>query len=547
MPRTARNAAWLLAAVAISAWVYVTRDEPKSHAPEAPTVISNATDAVVEPLALPASESSDRASAAEVPAAPSPEAKPAVSPNAPIAAGTGRIYGRIVLPDGSPAAARKLQMKRVPGGPERSIFSNDAGRFDERGLRAGKWVLSTTLSGRDIAALGLPPETPLFELASARTVHLEANSEVEVELGRPPDNPIRVTGYVHVDPAEDIVLAWTRERKAGLFGATWKRVAPDGRYAIVLDAAGTYDVALIVGESLRMMRTVDVPDVREFVHNFELDRRGIHGRLRTPDGEPITGARVELTLRGGHRPFTPLSALSHVGKTDVSELFEFDYLDSARYALSICGGKSKRSGNASPIVVPDLLMTRGGEPIVLDLVAESGRPVFGRVVHESGEGARSVSVFVFDSNGDPINSLSPEFASREGGFLLPALGPGRHTLIGARGSQWTDPVVIDVPANGGLERVELRLRKAARLDVRADDLGDAWIDVRDANGNCLSGLLDKEIDDESLTDDQSGSTWSYFVPAGTYDLRAIDRVGVVASARVTARAGETQRVTLERR
>jgi hypothetical protein len=428
----------------------------------------------------------------------------------------------------------------------RPVVADDAGRFDERDLPTGKYSISTECSKDELALVGLPADTSIMETLLQRMLDVGPGADIEIELGTPPKNPIRVSGRVAAEPMpREIMMQWIPEGEDGMDRAKFKRVAQDGTYEVVLAEAGPYNVSMIVASSPRIERTVDVPSGSEFAQDFALAAGTLRGRLRTAAGEPVVRALVELTFRAGHRPVNFMSSIAYTRTTDGEGRFSFDRLDPARYALGIYGGATTAGEKTGALSVRDVVVPNQGASAELDLVAPIGHVIRGRVVDAAGGAVNYASVFVFDANGEPLDPITPAMSDKKGAFTLPPLAPGHYSLVGACGVRWTEPAALDV-----LEKntdIELHLRDAATLDVSAESLGESWIDVRDAQGNCLSAVLDRNLFNGTVTRASFRSTWRYLVPAGDLEVRAIDSTGaVVASSKVSAAAGGKQLVKLAR-
>ncbi len=546
----------VLAAAAALVFFLLRSSEDHASAPPAPSrAVAPPEDSVApaEPLDLTRNESLPRSNAIQTDEQPpTPDVAATVPAEAPAPAAattptTGRIFGLVLRPDGKPAASRRIRMIRTPGGPTKVAIANDEGRFDERELPPGRWSIFTACSKEELALLGLPADTIDMETMSQRILDLPAGAEVEIELGRPPANPIRVTGRVNCDPLPEarILMQWIPEGEDGFDRAVFKRAAKDGSYEVTLAEPGPYVVSMIVGSSPRVERLVDVPSGSEFAHDLEIASGRVRGRVLTASGEPVARAIVELTLRAGHRPVTFMSTIAFSKGTDREGRFSFDHLDAARYTIGAYGGVSPGGERVGAIAPRDIVVTDSSEPIELELVAPSGHAVRGRVVDPSGGPINSTHVFVFDASGNALNPIMAATSDKNGAFALPPLPPGHYSVVGASGARWSDFVSLDVTAQNA--DIELTLREAARLDVTAEDLGEAWIDVRDSAGRCLSALLDRNLFNGVVPRVSWQSTWRYYVPAGEYEVRAVDGTGaVIASTRVSAAAGESKRVTLAR-
>ncbi len=538
----------LVAALVI--WLFPPSGEhaqPTSPSSIAPSAIESPPDS----LELPHIEPNERASTAQTTeAAPPTEASKEPEGRAPIAAVEefGRIFGRVVRPDGAPAAERELHFLRFPKGPKHDVVAGAEGEFDERNLPVGKWYVSTQPSKKEMEQFGAPAKANEIEYASLRVVTLEPRGEVEIVLGVPPPNAIRVTGRVRADKPREVMLVWTPEGESAYARTKWTRASSESAYEVMLETPGRYAVGITGVGAANLRRSVEVPDTREFTFDIDLGKSGIVGRVHTAEGVPVARATVELTIRGAREPEPLFSRGSSRSMTDTDGRFAFELVDPGRYVVTAHGGKAKGAPMPAAVIARDIIVGPGNGAIELDLVAQTGDVLRGRVVRESQTPVGGVRVFVFDENGEPINPLLPVTTDKEGTFSTPPVAAGQYSLIGARGAEWTAPIRVFVRWDDPPKDTELVLGEAAMIEVRGMNLGQAWIDVRDADGNCLSAVFD--MTQQALEDAVTGSLerglWRYFVPAGTYDVRAVGSAGIVATGRVSATAGESRHVTLAR-
>lgn len=304
-------------------------------------------------------------------------------------------------------------------------------------------------------------------------------------------------------------------------------------------------MALTVGEGKRFERRVDVPRSAKFAHDFTLPRGGLRGRVRTKAGAPVAKAKVELTVCGGITLWSATTSISWWEVTDADGRFAFATLEPGLYAASVNSGSVEGAGPIAASCKRDVVVTESAQE-ELDIELAPGTVVRGTVRTTLDAPTNFAHVFVLDEHGEAVNPLNGATADKTGAFTLPALAPGRYTVVAARGDAWSEPVALELRPDVAAADIALVLRPAAKIEVEGAELEAAWIDVRDAAGNGFAGLVDRNTFSESMGRVRSTTSRSYFVPAGNYTIRALGRDGIVARARVSTVEGETVRIPLAR-
>lgn len=377
------------------------------------------------------------------------------------------------------------------------------------------------------------------------TVEVADGAEIEVELGKPAANPILVSGkLVGLTSPDTGILTWI---PVGILGQDRSRIGNvrGGSYTHLLDEAGTYVVIVIVPGRQRFERIVEVPRASTFACDFTLPRGELRGRVHTRDGTPVAKAKLEVTCRAGVAPVRAATSFSWSQTTDAEGRFTFAGIDDGVYAVAV------RDGNAGEFVPGarcerDVLVSGDAAADELDLVVDAGVVVRGTVSTNTRSATTFTNVFVLDEHGEALNPLNGATPDKDGRFTLPALAPGRYTVVAARGDSWSEPVALELRAGTAAPELGIVLMPAAKIEVEGVGLENAWIDVRDAAGNGFGALLDRNTFNGSFGRDCSTTNWSYFVPQGNYTIRALARDGIVASAHVATVAGETVRTRLAR-
>ncbi len=518
-----------LVVVALVVWWSLPNGSRDTHTTAlGPTVHDTSLDATGGPDEPALAAGSKRtATTAETAAKPAVESAPVVSvtptPAAETAVG-GRIFGHVFRPDGEAAAQRKVRMIRMTLGPEKYVVTDDAGSFDERNLGPGTWSLSTWPDDKEVQLLGKTGPDTLHGMTymAQSTVDLANGAEIELVLGKPPEHGVRVHGRMLDDGKPvDGYMTWLPQGKNAMDQQQLAPSSPTKGFDVLLNHSGRY-LLVAIQDEVRAEFVVDVPNNTDFAYDIVLPSGLLEGRVVTGDGTPVVAAHVDLVPRGAHNPRQPMADIQYSLRTDDNGKFRFRCLPRARFELGVHGGKfgPKDAGQpAGATAVRDIDLTSNELSSDLVVVVPSGSIAHG-VVHSVAKKVGSACVFVFTSEGEPVNPLD-SITVKEGKFETFALQPGTWFAIAANGFEWSPATRFVVPVKGDPDEIELRLAPVAKLTVDTSGMGPAWIDVRDANHCSISSLLDKHVFNREFNTDWSTSSFVYRLPAGNYDVAAI--------------------------
>lgn len=531
----------VLALVAASAWWLHSSSETPSSAPAVASP-ARADAEAAPPPAPPRSE--ERSTAAAQPTTP-PASAPAVTTAAPASASTATLRGRVVGPRGAPAASRAVHILRMPRGPRVMAKTDVEGRFEERGLAPGSYHVSTTPEQAELEALGLVWRSGGVEWLSQTCLVLEAGAEAEVELGAPPRDPIRVVGDVRGDGAAEALLQWVPAGDHGYDRARYVYAA-DGRYEALLRERGTYRLSVIVtGRSVRVDELLDVPAGAEWRHDVVLPRGEIVARVVAKDGAALENVAVTIVPQAGVAFIPHMSASGNTRKTDAAGLARFGPLRAGRWRVCAVPARSSSGPAYAPRYAQiELDLLRPTSEAVLEL--ELGVGLSGTIVADDGGELAGTSVFVFDELGEPLNPHAGTYAGKTGRFNLPALTPGRYSLLAANGDRWSSAATLEVGRDGEPVSIELHLRRASQLRVVATGLEPHALSICDESGREFAALLDRNLFSGSFARSWRPEAWNAFVPPGNYEARAVGLEGVVARGAAALLDDEAREIVLRR-
>jgi hypothetical protein len=487
------------------------------------------------------------ADAGAIPAAPRSEPQPAplTAPEPTVAAPLGRIFGRVLGPDGQPAVGRAVRILRTNGTGIETATTDADGGYDQRDLEATRYHVSTQPSDAELTELGLVSGFAGLEWLAQSSVLLAAGEEVQVDLGFPPERPIRVHGRVTGGDAEtSAVLQWVPEDEFGYNLASYTPTRADGTYEVILSRPGPYHISAIVSPgSIRVDSDVHVPDAGEFEHDIALPR----GRLSvsvTAGGVPIRGAVVDLMPRAGIPPIPGMSCSSFMKRTSDEGRVDVGFLRPGTWSVAVHDAKLS---DGTPLAAQHATVhiDDTGAPAELEFALYPGIALKGNVTAEDGTPLAGAIVLVFDAAGEPLNALQGPRSNKTGEFTLTGLAPGAYSLVAARGDRWSTAAPFTLHEGEPTPAITVAVAPTVRLVVDRSDLSEAaWIDVRDERGRLFSALLDWNLFSGHYGRHSSTVEVRYTLPAGNYTVRAVGANAVIATATVALAAGETRRVAL---
>jgi hypothetical protein len=545
--RAALLFALLAAGLTYGLWFAERRERGAAGLAPTPEIVAGE---LTSPATLAEAEARARATAAaDSPAIvtpPEPLPTPAAVPDVPAVAPLGRIFGRVLGPDGQPAVGRAVRVLRTNGkGVEKATTDAD-GVYDQRGLEATRYHVSTQPAEAELAALGLVSKLGGIEWLAQESVVLGPGQEVQVDLGYPPEHPIRVHGrLVGGDAETSAVLQWVPEDEFGYDLARYVPTRADGTYEGLLARPGPYHVAAIVSPgSIRVDGAVHVPDTSDFEHDIVLPRGRLVVTVTAEGGTPIRGAVVDLGPRAGIAPIPGMSSSSFIKRTSAEGRVEVGFLRAGTWNVAVHDAKL---ADGTPLAAEHRTVRLADSAAETEVVFElrPGSAVKGTVTGEDGAPFAGATVVVFDAAGEPLSPLQGARSNKAGEFTLTGLAHGDYALVAANGERWSLVQTFTLREGEPPPSPSLTLVSAARLVVDHSALGEpAWIDVRDERGRLFSALLDWNLFSGGHVRRASTIELRYDLPAGNYSVRAMGAGGVLTTWTVALVAGEPSRVSL---
>jgi len=479
---------------------------------------------------------------------PSPEPAPTVrgTPASPAVAPLGRIFGRVLGPDNQPAVGRPVRILRTNGQGIETAKTDADGVYDQRGLEATRYHVSTQPTAEELTALGLVSKLGGLEWIAQASVPLAADEEVQVDLGFPPERPIRVHGRLLGGGAEtSATLQWVPEDEHGYDLARYSTTRADGTYELLLARPGPYHLAAIIHPgSIRVDGAVHVPDARELEHDVLLPNGRLVETVTMEGGGPVLGAIVDLVPRAGIAPIPGMSSSSFVRRTSAEGQVEVTFLRAGTWSVAVHDAKQT---DGAPLAAQHATVQIDDTGTATELAFELhlGVALKGGVTAEDGTPLAGANLVVFDAAGEPLSPLQGARSNKAGEFTLSGLAYGDYAIVAARGDRWSPVQSFSLREGEPLPALALAVAPAARLVVDRSGLAEpAWIDVRDEQGRLFSALLDWNLFSGGYGRSASTFEARYHVPAGNYSVRAMGARSMVATASVALTAGEPRRVTL---
>jgi hypothetical protein len=488
---------------------------------------------------------------------------------------SGVIRGRVVRADGVPLRRARVQLASAD-----NLFTpyvvptDDDGRYEVRGLRAGFYVLSAAALGSQPVARGQrrPRERgELITLAAGATL-----DGVDLTLARASSISGRVVDEFG-DPVananvrvEQIVSTKGRSVLASVGGMASRPTDDYGRYRIFGLQPGRYVVGAVVGEAVPGWPTADLPGYARTYYPatpvpaesqalevpagddlFNVDialvrgRSGrISGTVYDAAGAPLDGAvMLSASRRSGAIALAPLRC-----RTTREGAFEFPNLAPGEYVLQ--AAKSARDVSSEGEFAHAFVTLDGNDVAGVVLRMRPGSSIAGRIVVDSGDvPSPSFDQFEFSpimADADLV-SLADNAPARadiheDGTFEMQGVYGPRRLLLAAAPDGWMleavrvngrdatdEPLVFGTPEQS-LQHVEIVITS------RHTELAGTVVD--DHNRPFADALVIALPTDRALwypssrfiaraKPDMSGAFVVSSLPPGNYYVAALDRSGDV--------------------
>jgi len=453
----------------------------------------------------------------------------------------GAISGEVYNAGGE-RSANCLIILQMPTLAERRFTNTDAdGEFLERGLTPGTWQVQAfpgiaSLQSESGEALD---QATLLAALKMTAVELEDEAEEHVVLGAPPEDPVRVHGLVTLDrePIESSIISFVPAGGGGLEMLKIEPIGDDGRYSLQLDEPGEYLVTIQTTGTPGRQNSIEfrrrIPKGEAFELHFELPLGRVSGRVVGPDGDPVAGARMTITLQGGMVFGTVFGGQYTEAATDADGEYEIAYLRPGSYSVgaggSPLGGFLGTTGELGrqirTIDVEENEWIRG---VDFELV-EPGS-LHGTVRDSSGGLVAHAAIFVRNEDGHLLEKFSLSETNASGSFEYSGLAPGDYT-VAARSSTLASARGIPVTVRSG-ESTETTIAVGpgtmllvTLTDKTGSDIPSrvSVMDSKDREMNGMLGLakiMERYSGGLNNTVQQVGP-----LPPGSYKVRAVAEDG----------------------
>jgi len=403
------------------------------------------------------------------PSAPPPSPAPTRAPGL-------VLKGRVVFPDGTPAAGAEYEAVPEDGdGTIRDRFgpvptADDDGAFRVEGLDPGRYAIlvsarrgGRTVLGRAVAEAGtrglvvtlvdearaaagldLPPETLLVARVSGPD-------------GRPLSSGFVAFWHVHDDGTADVESRLMDEGRSG------ETVDPARDTEIWIEVCLAYDAD---GTALGSVLHGPVPPAAGEVEVRVPADRAVEGVVRDPDGRPVAGVKVALKAERPGLPWrseTSIFADPDAVPTDALGRFRVGALEDAAYLVRL-------REVPKPYLVPAAVEARPGGPPV-DVRLEAGASARVLVLDEDGRPVEGATVTTFRRDEEDGGRAAEEDASTDasGVAVFEGLVPDVPRILDVDPPAGTGHLlrVREVPWDTGDATV--RLGRAAEVEVLVQD------------------------------------------------------------------------------
>jgi hypothetical protein len=466
------------------------------------------------------------------------------------------VSGEVYDAEGKPASG-SMVILQMPTLEQRRFTNTDArGAFSESGLKPGTWQVQAfpgieSLQSESGEALD---QAKLLAVLKMTTVTLEDGEVEHVVLGAPPQDPVRVHGRVTLDekPVSGAVISFVPADGAGLDKLKIETLDGEGRYELRLDAPGDYLVTVQSTGTPGRQNSIEfrrrVPKAEETRLDLELPLGRISGRVADSRGEPVSGARVTVTLEGGLVFGTVFGGHYTEAASDAQGAYEVPWLRPGDYTVAAGGaflGGAFGDGETLGRTVKSVELGEGESRSGLDFRLEQPGSVHGTVRDAAGNLVAEASIFLRDDQGRLVELFSLASTNASGTFEYPGLAPGRYTVTARTGTLASAAgVLVEVRADEESE-VTVVLEPGTILLVSLEDASGSDIpsrvSVRDDKGRELNGMMSLAELMQRYTGGLGEAVQRVGpLPPGTYEVRAMAEDGRSAGRSVSV-SGQPER------
>lgn len=478
---------------------------------------------------------------------------------------TGELFGK----DGEPDEGKMITVQRVPDYSQQHIGTTDAaGSFQFEHLEPGQWQVVATpnfMTGEMDAGGDAGPGAMAELLGNMKIemVDIVDGETTHIVMGDAPADPVVVSGRVeHAgEGIEGSIVSFVSEGSGGIAGLKMAATRADGAYEVTLDNPGKYLVTVqsSVGmgrqNSVEFMETIP-SGVEDHRLDLSLPEGRISGTVRGPDGEPMAGCRITLTVDGG-LPYGSFMGGHYTELvTDKDGAYDIGFIGAGSYSVAAggpdLGGLFGSAGAAGRSVKSGLRVKEGEWLSGVDFQLEAPGEIGGVVLGADGAPANEATVFVRDEDGRLMERFSLISTDGSGRFSYSGLAPGTYIVsarVEGQASLPSPPVRV---VAGETSEVELALERGTMVRVVVTDKTEANVRARisvvDAEGREHSGMMSMQdilnrLDSGFSSEEQSVGP----LPPGRYTLTATTDDGRSASKRVNLKGKAERKIKLRLR
>lgn len=479
----------------------------------------------------------------------------------------GRILGEIYDKQGErQAGAPILAQNPTNFSGQRWTNSDGNGEFVLENLSPGTWQVMT-MPGRgaleSVEGEGGDDMSMLFSEMKFQMAEVVEGQDVHVVLGGRPADPVRVRGRVlagGVPQAGALVNFMSDggpQTGTGAFKITTSR--KDGGYELELDGPGGYMVQVqqlvgSTGQQQSVQLHYELPDERDLDLDLLLPVGAITGTVRGPDGAPLSGARVTLSIEGGVSNLTFGGGQYAEIATAEDGTYELVWLREGKYTVSaggpLMGGLFGGGEDAPARAVRSGVRVGDGDRVDgIDFRLKAPGRLVGTIVDSAGKPVAEAAVFVRDENGNLLERISLAASDAAGRFTYSGIGAGTYRIHARSADRVSAEATVSVKESEDSE-VKLVVDPGAVLLITlADEEGnavDCSVTVTDEEGRQVNGNWSM-ADLMSLFQGGAFSSKEQRVgpvPPGRYTIHAETSAGLSATKRVTVSDQAERKVNL---
>ena len=167
-------------------------------------------------------------------------------------------------------------------------------------------------------------------------VELEAGATLDLVLGEPAADPIRVHGQLRQAGRHALL----RVQRKGRLGRSISTASDErGTYALIVDGPGWYTFTVGFDQSSLVSLERQIPDVESYELNLELPSGRLEGRVTAVNGAPWSGV-VRLERERSSEPRLDLPLPRSTTSTRDGR-FSFSNLGAGEYAAYVNGRRAR--------------------------------------------------------------------------------------------------------------------------------------------------------------------------------------------------------------